>query len=83
MKLQIRTAVKASALEKCCEEMPECTEFLRNFFETCKPYHLDTNWANYLMDLEQQREVNPGWNKYYPKLVHAFKEIAYLSEVLN
>lgn len=83
MKLQTKTVVDSSALERWCEEMPECAEFLENFFGSCGPYEYDTNLVNYLMDLDQQKEIDPRWNEYHSRLVDAFSEIAYRSEVLN
>ncbi|MEK6845169.1 MAG: hypothetical protein AABY26_00300 [Nanoarchaeota archaeon] len=72
-----------SALEKWCKELPECEEFLQNFFCSCRPYDYDTNLVNYLMDINQQRKIDTSWNNYCRGLVYAFNEIAYRGEELN
>ena len=83
MKLTVKTAVDTSALEKWCNELPECEEFLQNFFETCRSYDYSTNLQNYLMDINEQRVIDSQWNNYQYKLVKAFGEIAYRGEELN
>ncbi len=83
MKLTIKTAVDTSALEKWCQQLPECQDFLHNFFETCRPYDYGTNLQNYLRDIDGERKINPRWNAYQRRLVYAFGEIAYRGEELN
>lgn len=83
MKLTVKTAVDISALEKWCQELPECADFMNNFFCSCRPYDYDTNLVNYLRDINQQREIDRSWNNYCKRLVGAFGEIAYRGEELN
>jgi hypothetical protein len=83
LKLTVKTAVDTSALEKWCAELPECSDFLNNFFCSCRSYDYDTNLENYLKDIDLQRKIDPNWNNYCRGLVYAFKEIAYRGEELN
>jgi hypothetical protein len=49
---EARTKVDHHALERACQQLPECRTFLLNFFSTCGDYDVATNKANYLLDLE-------------------------------
>ncbi|MBI4980064.1 hypothetical protein HZC30_00735 [Candidatus Woesearchaeota archaeon] len=83
MALQLRTYVHESKLEKWCAELPDCEEFLQNFFWTCRPYDYNTNKYNFVDDIAGQLLVDKEWYKFCQPLLQAFEEIAYRGEELN
>ncbi len=79
----VRTYVYESKLEEWCEKLPECAEFMQNFFGTCRSYDYGTNKYNFLDDIAGQLLVDKEWYKFCQPLLQAFEEIAYAQELLN
>ena len=71
----IKTTVNRELLKKYCNELPECKNFLENFFLTCEPYDPVVNFINYLRDLKIYSSTNKYIKENGEKLVEAFFDI--------
>ncbi|NQU78638.1 hypothetical protein HQ545_02615 [Candidatus Woesearchaeota archaeon] len=71
----LQTIVNNELLNHWCQHLPECKTFINNFFSSCKDYTQQTNFINYMYDLELESEVNPGRKKYESYLIQAFIDI--------
>ncbi|MEW5896681.1 MAG: hypothetical protein AB1668_03250 [Nanoarchaeota archaeon] len=75
-----KTGINEGALEYWCRQVPECADFLHNFFTTCGNCSYETNRANYHYDLALYAETEQ-WP--LDALLQAFGEIAVDTEKLN
>lgn len=71
----LQTNVNASKLEQWCNRLPVCQTFLENFFLSCQPYTWETNYLNYVNDVEGQIGINQDWKLYEEQLMEAFVDI--------
>lgn len=67
------TAVNEGNLEGWCRRIPECEDFMHNFFGTCQEFEYETNKKNYMYDLALYAETEK-WP--LDKLLSAFYDIA-------
>jgi len=72
---EIKTHISREVLKKYCEELPDCSTFLENFFLTCGHYSPLANFLNYIMDLKLYSTTNVHINRNRERLVDAFFDI--------
>ena len=73
--MDLQTLVDKEMLGEWCRRLPECELFLGNFFCSCRPYTLETNFLNYAHDIAVQTEIDPSWERYHDQLMLAFIDI--------
>ncbi|MFH1063521.1 MAG: hypothetical protein V1729_00405 [Candidatus Woesearchaeota archaeon] len=73
--LTLQTIIDEDKIEEWCLRLPDCRQFLENFFLTCSQYDIKTNYLNYASDIISQQGIDPIWHKYGETLMHAFEEI--------
>ncbi|MFH1396641.1 MAG: hypothetical protein ABIG93_04550 [archaeon] len=71
----LQTNINKGKLEEWCKRLPVCQTFLENFFYSCKPYIWETNYLNYVHDIEVQTQIEPNWRLYKEQLMEAFVAI--------
>lgn len=79
----VQTVISEEKLNDWCRRLPECEDFLQEFFSTCSQCPLEANQFNYIRDVMIQTEIDPTWSAYKKKLIQAFNEIAYHPGELN
>ena len=78
-----QTVVSDEKLDEWCDRLPECKDFLQEFFYTCSSHPFKENLFNYVHDIRIQQKIDPDWKFYEKELMHAFREIAYRPGELN
>ncbi|MFC1741616.1 hypothetical protein ACFL3V_03720 [Nanoarchaeota archaeon] len=71
----LQTIVNEERLDDWCRDLPDCELFLENFFCSCRQYTWETNFLNYVRDVEVHADLDPTWQKYEGPLLQAFLEI--------
>lgn len=77
---EFKTRIDRDVLKRYCEEFPECSTFLENFFLTCEPYEPIINFENYLTDLELYSPTRRKIRENNQNLIDAFFDIVQIPE---